>query len=101
MATMKMPCAVGSGGESIAPVFENSLSGLNASTYTYVTVPKKPQYVCLIIYHSSGYSITNEWYNDVVYQTYVSNGYKQRQTTSTALFDVQDDKVGFKSASII
>lgn len=100
MAKAEIVLGESGGGGNEPAIIENSLSGFNASTFTYVTVPKKPQYVCLMVYHTSGFSITNEWYNDTTYQTFVYNGtFNKRQTTSNQIFDIQDDKVGFKAVN--
>ena len=84
------------GGETLDPILGDSITGINTSTFTYISVPQKPKYVNLISRFNNS-SVIVEWANNVQYSTFYYNGtYYDRNTEGAIDIDVQDDKVGFK-----
>ena len=78
-------------------IMDSGISGINTSTYTYISTPKKAKYVCFIVHFGNNSTCVTEWKDGVQYMSFLYNGtYYDRDTSSATVIDVQDDKVGFK-----
>ena len=91
-----------SGGGGTDPM-TGSISGLNSyNTPIDVSTPQKAKYACLIVAHTSKFTITIEWVNGVVYISYWNPSQSapaMRTVNTDGLITVSDNKVTFKSNS--